>query len=184
MASKVYVEPADVWGYYINHQRELEHATKVLAERKEFGVEVWLMDDQGFPYVMVVADDEDLEAETILTAKDCAETVSMFYDTYLSDSYMHDVVDEVEEYSTSDMVDMIEERESELDTAVWDMLEIIVQNIAAVSEDPDKLCEDIKDHICEYLFKKHKISVYRPMFLECEDGTDEFFKFPYDEMDF
>ena len=82
---------------------------------------------------------------------------------------------------------MIAERELELDDAVSMLLDTVIEEDVAMFLGPeaDEICEDIKDHILEYLYRKHGISTRRPMVLEdTETGEDFFEEYPYEHMEF
>lgn len=184
MMIKIYVEAADVWDYFRTHMDELRTKQKLIAERTEYGVEILLTEEHGCPVITAVLDEEEQESGLAISEDDCYEIVTRIYDEYLSDDFINRLIDDAEGYTSSEQLDMIDEREMELDDAVYALLDVFIQNLCDITDDPDALCEDVKEHICEYLFRKHDISIYRPMYLECEDGTDEFFEFPYDEIDF
>ena len=44
--------------------------------------------------------------------------------------------------------------------------------------------DDIKEHVLEYIARKHRLPIYRPMYLEGEDGKDFYSEYPYEEMIF
>ena len=50
--------------------------------------------------------------------------------------------------------------------------------------DSFEIAQDVLDHICEYLYRKHDISSRRPMILEDENGEEFFEEFPYECMEF
>lgn len=179
----IYIQPADVWEYYQEHEKELCSSMKIIAERNDFGVEIFLTQTSCLPCVMVTIDNEEATAEVVRNEKECAEIVSEFYDEYLSDDFLSELISDSDDYTIPEQLDLIDEREAELDEAVYMLLDTFIQ-ITQFDGNADDLCDDIKEHLCEYLFREHNISVYRPMYLECEDGTDEFSEFPYDEMEF
>lgn len=189
MSGKIYVEAADVWSYYEKHKGELHNATKVVAEREEYGVEIILTtvtdtDGSDQPIIVAMVDDEEIAEAMVFDYYDCRNMVKMFYEDYcLSDEFLSEMLEETISYTTSEQSEIIEDRENEIDDAIYALMDTLVQNMEEMTDDTNELCDDVKDHICEYLYKKHGISIYRPMYLECEDGTDEFCKFPYDEME-
>lgn len=188
MSEKIIIEAENVWDYFEESEEQLSSGVmEKIASNNDYGVEIFLTgDEDGYPIVVVIVDDEVVEEEYILNKEDCYDTVSKYYDTYLSHSAIdflsgeHDSFDE----DISDELDKIDEREGELDEAIYTCLDVFVPNLLDISRDPDSVYEDIKDHLCEYLYRKYGVSVYRPMYLECEDGSDEFFEFPYSEMEF
>lgn len=93
---------------------------------------------------------------------------------------------EEDELTDLEIEDMISERESELDCAVWELLETVLQGVYCddCCEDFDDMLDDLKEHFLEYMARKHDLPVYRPMILEYDDGTEELSEYPYEEMEF
>ena len=75
----------------------------------------------------------------------------------------------------------IDEREEELDDALMYFLEAACEGQPCIFLDDDEI-EEIKDHFCEYLWKKYKLHIYRPMWLEDENGEEFFSNYPYEVM--
>ena len=44
--------------------------------------------------------------------------------------------------------------------------------------------EDCLDHFIEYIARKHKVDVYRPMYIQYEGEEAEYCEYPYDELEF
>ena len=183
MAARTIVEASDVWDYFMEHKSELANSLTMIAENHEYGIGIFLTEDDDLPLIMVTADDEEIEEEAIVSRRDCESTVGEIYDKYLSKDVVNILIDESVDYTEAEELETIDEREMELDDAIYGCLMAIAPNLFDIADDPDELCEDLKDHICEYLYTQHGISVYRPMYLETEDGTDEFTEFPYPEME-
>ena len=74
--------------------------------------------------------------------------------------------------------------EDALDQAFGVLLETIAEQDYYQRPDADKISDDIKELVCEYLYRKYNISVYRPMYLEDEDGKEFFVEHPYEHMVF
>lgn len=184
MAERIIVEANDVWDYFLWQKHELQGSMKEIAKNDEYGVEIYLTSDKDLPLIVVTADDEEVYEEHIISRHDCATTVKDIYDEYLTSNAIKALTGDDNEYTAAEEMEMIDDRESELTDAVYVLLLEFAANIFEVAEDADELCEGIKDLICEYLYRKHGISVYRPMYLEDEDGTDEFVEFPYPEIEF
>lgn len=183
MAARVILESNDVWEYFTEHKEELFNSMKMIAENQEYGIEIYLTENDGLPVVMVSVDGEEIAEEAAVSTNDCAYTVKEIYDKYLSKNVISILMGEEEEYTIAEELEIIDDREAELDNAVYECLMAFAPDLLDIVEDPDETCEDLKDHLCEYLYKKHDISVYRPMYLENDEGTDEFFEYPYPEME-
>lgn len=189
MATNIIVEASDVWGFFMNHKEKLESQMKMIAENPTYGVEVYLTGSDGLATITVLADDEEVYEEQADNYMDCRTVVNEIYDTYLTSNALNALADawldkNDEGLDAAEEADVIEEREIELDEAVYGLMEAFVPNLFDVEDDPDEVYEGLKDCICEYLYKRHGISVYRPMYLEDDDGSDVFTEYPYPEIDF
>lgn len=181
---KITVNASDVWDYFQKHKAELEKGEYIIAENEDFGVEVSLANEDGLPCFLVTADGYQYAEERAVSAKDCKDTVETLYEDYLTDKF----VDSEEcDQSRLDQEDMIAERELELDDAVAMLLDTVIEEDVTMflGSEADDICEDIKDHILEYLYRKHGISTRRPMVLEdTETGEGFFEEYPYEHMEF
>ena len=94
--------------------------------------------------------------------------------------------EEDEEYDEDDLAQvLIDEREDEIDAAVDDFLAVILQtNGYEYDSAIDEIHDDAKEHFIEYLARKFKFEIYRPMYLEDENGEDFFEEYPYGCMEF
>ena len=173
---KIILHPEEVWIYFIEHEDDLNNSMILIAENTNYGIEIYLTASNGLPCIMVTADDEEIEEFEVADCDECLEIAQQVYDCYLTSSkWIGELEDERET--------MISDREEELEEAIYDMLLTLVPDLFDII-DPhiiDDLCADMIDHICEYLYKVHDISVYRPMYLD-NNGTEEFYKNPYPEM--
>lgn len=183
MAERIIIEPGEVWEHFEEHEKELSTKAEMIATNSDYGIEICLTEDNGLPSVIVSADGELLDEESYWCERDCTDGVREMYDKYLSKDVIDILTGEDNEYTLSEQLEIIDERESEIDDALYDFLTALAPNFFEVADNPDEICEELKDNICEYLFSQHGISVYRPMFLEDEDGTDYFTEFPYPEME-
>lgn len=107
----------------------------------------------------------------------------MIYDFYDGFDSFEDYKDYEDNYQAEDE---IESREAELQTTVCDMLEsfFIGADEVDFEGDFDEMGEFFKDMICEQLYLKFGVSVYRPMYLENEMEELEYEEFPYEKMAF
>lgn len=181
---KITVNASDVWNYFQKHKEELEGTEHIIAENEEYGVEISLSAEHGLPCFIVTADGYQYAEERAVSASDCKETVEMLYEDYLTESF---VDGEWCEESRIDQEDEIAERELELDDAFTMLLDTLIEDDLGLlfGAEADEILEDIKDHTLEYLYRKHGISVRRPMVLEDEGNGEDFFEeYPYDSMVF
>lgn len=183
MGKRIIIEPNEVWDYCEQYFDTLEGSAKLIADNIITGAQVFIAVYSGIPTILACVDCEEVDEEPCANEEDCTETAARFYENFLSDDLdMTGFNDEaLQEY---EITTAINEREIELNDIMYDMLEQMVPNILDVTDDIVDVCDDLVDYVCEFLYRNHGISVYRPMYLECEDGSEEFCKFPYGEMDY
>lgn len=183
MPARIKVRASDVWDYAIDHEKELRNSFTVIADNLDYGIEVFLtiLEDDN-PYITVCADDNEIYSEEVFTPGDCDSTIEEIYDRFLTDCVV-DFFTELDNNEVNEQFDMIEERELDLNEAVLAMFTTFADNFVDLVDDVDKVVDDMKDYVAEYLYEKHGLSIYRPMFLEDEDGNEEFTEFPYPELE-
>lgn len=189
MAQKIIVEPRDLWSYYLEHKKQLTSTMFEIAQNKEYGVSIYLSENEkGNASIVVEADDMEVYSETIVNDRDARTTCEKIYDKYLSDKVVDILaemgIDDEDDMTALEEEDAIDEREAELDEALYSFLDTVCgEDYFDFYADYDMI-EDIKDHFLEYLARKHGIPVRRPMVLEDEDGEDFFEEYPYECMIF
>lgn len=189
MGIKITVLAPDVWGYFQENKADLESHMHQIATNPEYGVEIFVTEDSDLPSIVVTADDVQLYKEIAVNERDCKETVEKIYDDYLTSKVVTLLSgsEDIDDYLTAlDIDDMIEERESELDTAIYELVLTAMQGsyYDDYTSDFDDILEDCKEHFLEYMARKHGLPIYRPMILEYDDGTEEMSEFPYEDMEF
>lgn len=188
MQVKIIVRAVDVWDYFQKNKTSIGEKEHIIAENKEFGVVISLTKEDDLPCFIVTADDYQYAEEKAVSENDCKTTVSNLYDYYLTEKFLSgDDSSDEEDESLLDQEDMISAREEELDEAVVLFLDTIMEDDICniLGDETDEVCEDVKDHILEYLYRKHRLSPRRPMVLEDEDTKEDFFEeYPYGSMVF
>lgn len=188
MAAKITVSASDVWGYFQDTKDDLKSHMHQIAGNPEYGVEIFVTEDSGFPSIVVTEDDVQVYEEITVSEDDCRETVDKIYNDYLTLSVINYLSgsdnDESDDLTALEIEDMINEREEELDAATYDFLTTAVQGEYLDKSEFDDIVDDLKEHFLEYIARKHDLPVYRPMMLEYEDGTEEMSEYPYDNMEF
>lgn len=189
MAEKITVLAENVWAYFQKEKEDLKSHMHKIAGYPEYGVEIYVTENRGLPSIVVTADDEQVYEETAVNEHDCKQTVSTIYDNYLTSKVIDSLWDSVsndDDLTQIEIEGMIDDREAELDNAVYDFLMTVVQGVYI--DDPtidlDDVLEDLKEHFLEYMARKHGIPVYRPMMLEYDDGSEELSEYPYDDLEF
>lgn len=171
------IRPEELCSYFVTNQESLKGSSNILAENDEYGTEIYISSaPNGRPVMSVLVDGMEIE-ELELSMAELEDTAKLLYKEYLSEDFLKGFIDSGDEELE------IEERESDLETAVADCLITFVPNHRDF-EDFDNTVSHIVDKICEILFTDCGISVYRPMVLEDEDGNEEYLEFPYPELDF
>lgn len=192
MSEVMVLKPNEVWKYAMEHFSWIKDTPFVIGNNEESGIEITLSVDEEYPVIIVTSDDEEVDYEVVKSSADCEATVSEIYDTWLptgtaSNTLVKDELDDDEPDYESEIrkKESIDQREMELDECIdWILSEIAPEYLEELgSVTVDEVFSDLKDMICEYLYKKCGISVYRPMYLENEHGVDEYYEYPYPEMD-
>lgn len=190
----IYVPAEDVWDYYEDNLHDLKKSMHKIAENTDYGVTVYLSDDTGFPDVIIDADGETVYQDFIASPKECEEMMTKIYENFLSAKAIETLANiditcdddgPEPEIPLFDLDDEIEEREIEIENALWVFLDTVLGNNAALEMvDTDETFTDIKEHFLEYLARKHGLPVHRPMFLADEDGVEFYEEYPYEYMIF
>ena len=177
----IIISASDTWGYFQKHKKELKTTEHIIAENEEYGVVITITEEKGIPCFIVTSDDYQYADEVAISESDCTKTVEELYDEYLTGRFI------MSEDSAFDIEDAISEREAELDDAIINLIDVAMEleSTEYLGLECDEICADVKDHILEYLYRKHGISTRRPMMLEDEDDKEEFYaEYPYECMVF
>ena len=187
----IIIEADDVWSYFQQHKKELEKVSHIIAKNEEYGVEITLTCERNLPYFVVEADGYQYEEESATSKQDCTITVEELYERYLTDNFLTelermDIVEEDPDIPTLlDQDDMISERELELDDAVSMFMDTVLDYADIDIENIDDVYDDIKEHMLEYISRKHGVRIRRPMILEDVDSGEDFYtEYPYECMEF
>ena len=123
------------------------------------------------------------------------------YDSYLTDEILKifsgdDVADSDSNSTNNDREDSlerpmqeIEDRETDIDDAVEDLINVILEKSQNYSSGKFKdIRDDVKEHILQYLYLKYGLDIHRPMFLVFEgekEGEEikEFREYPYPDLE-
>lgn len=182
--------PTEVWGVFQQKQRELRATYERIAFNSDFGIEIYLSaemrgaDGVPLPCITVFQDDNEIYSETAVGEIDCEQTTKRIYYEYLSEERL--VNRAAEESEEEEYAAEIEMREDELlDTTLDYISTLMDESIETLgSDDAFEIAEDVLDHISEYLYRKHRVSVRRPMMLEDENGEEFFDEYPYECLEY
>jgi len=196
----VIVQPWDVWDVFFKNLPELRSHLKRIAENTEYGVVIYVTEEDNLPDIQVYVDDDLLYSEECVSEDDCAKTVGKIYEDYLTSNVIDKIIEsarddeepqeemtdeDYEEYAHEEIEKEIEEREDEIDVALCDLLETVCDaDIRTFCDNAEEIMEDCKEHFLEYLYLKWGFEIRRPMFLEDEHGVEFYEEFPYDCIEF
>ena len=207
----VTIQPDECWDYFLENRDDLLINEHILAENKEeYGIEICLGNQFDLPIFNVYLDDDVIFTDFVSAEENaqeaCTDILTEIYNDYLDDieSTLKTIVtDEIDDdvgvdddvgndnsYEQSDEYwdklvnqDQSAIQEQQIDETLEEFLGVICDCFVKRTFTPNEF-EDIKDHFCEYVARKYRKKVYRPMYLEREDGTEFFAEFPYDNMVF
>lgn len=175
--NNVLVRPSDVWAYFHAHKSEFTNDMQLIASTSDGAIGIYLTEDNGSPLFIVEEADDVIDEDEAITKVDCEETARKLYFEHLG-------YDELDMSADTDLEnEVIAEREDEITVLFQNLLFDLLVDTA--DEDIiNDIVEDVKEHTLEYIARKHGLPIYRPMYLEDEDGTDFFSEYPYMEMIF
>lgn len=151
------VSPSDVWDMTLSSDEEI-----VIGTGNGLVLSSVIIDPSTIVLTVTDTDGDAIdmvEAHTENEARDFAEDLAT---QYLDIDGVY-----------ADNLEMIEEREDELYSAVEDMLETFASNVRDLISDYDYTVEDLKNIICGYLSDKG-VSVYRPVY-----SNGKYVEYPY-----
>lgn len=180
----IYVQPEDVWDYAKEHTAD--GFDTVIAENPEFGISIYLSPntEDALPsaYVFLSDTSEEMCNEVLYNQSDAKITVQKMYAEYLDESVAYRIVDFLNESESideeEDRQNTIDDRESELDNAFFDLLSIICED-SVPDTNLSEICDFMKELVLDSLYEKYKIDIYRPMILEDENGEEFYEEYPY-----
>lgn len=194
MQQRIKVGPGDIWSYFQKNRTDIEKEQHAIAENEEYGVVIYLTEEKGFPCIIATADGYQYEEITVTSESECENSADKMYEKYLTSKFLLEGLDNSDDdESTEETLSLteeekIDEREFELDDIMTFVLDAVLEEDATAllgNDEVEEICEDVKDHLLEYLYRKHGISVRRPMYLEDTDTGEDFFtEYPYDCMEF
>lgn len=128
---------------------------------------------------------------------DIRQQVEEIYDEYIycepSSTKFHTKSDEEDEDDEDDEEDdeeirrfIMDDRESELYDATCELMEVFLgdgMSCYFAESELDNVITDLMEHISEYLYRKHGISIFRPMVLKDKDG-EWIEDYPYEHIEY
>lgn len=178
--TNVMIAPSEVWAYFQEHRDELKTKTYKIADSPHGSFEVWISNEDDYLRIIVSdMDDDIIDVGWATTEHECLDIVDNIYSSYIG--YINDEVDldGEDDYINQEI---IAKRENEIDVLFQNFLFDLIHDT-----DEDAIAaaaDDIKEHMLEYIARKHNLPIYRPMYLEDEDGKDFYSEYPYEQMIF
>lgn len=177
----IILEPSEVWGYFQRNAGKLQSSYHLIASNDEYGAEIYISaDSYGEAQIIAELDGDRMETTVVSNAEECEKVCRSVYDDYLTPSAVSTATqaeDEIDRANEEEF--LIEAREQELDDAVYNFLMDVLDEY---QDDMDELVETAKEHFLEFMARKMKLPVYRPMHLVDEDGEEFFSEYPYEDM--
>ena len=174
--------PSGVWEYFQNHKDELKDNMLKIAESPNGSWEVWISsEDDNLRIIVTDMDDDIIDVGWATSESECKEVTCDIYACYIS--YFEGDEDNTDSEDDYINKEIIAEREDEIDVLFRNMLFDLLDK--SVAEDViEEIADDVKEHTLEYIARRHGLPIYRPMYLEDEDGKDFYSEYPYEEMIF
>jgi hypothetical protein len=170
---KVYIKGNEVWNYFQEHKSDLASNDVVIAEDSEYGTEIWISNVGGRCTITATSNGMPIWDADATDETECYLAVNEAFEDYLSTESLIEYGDEETELDMA-----ISQREDEINDALFEFLNAVNDNNMTYLEFAG-LLDDVKEHFLEYLARKHGIKIYRPMFLEDDEG--EFYtEYPYE----
>lgn len=193
MAVDVFV-PADcVWGFFHSKLEQMKKEMVAIAENKETGYTIYLTEGSGFPVLSVCKGDAPPEYEELTpTQEDCLEAVKRLYVRFLLPTtveYDSAPKEEVDDCYDDDLYELREmemfQRDAILQAAMSDLLDVVLYyddpNASTLADLGADFIEEVLSTFLQYLADDHGFEVYRPMYVESEDGCETYSEFPYND---
>jgi len=188
--TNILIQPEGAWDYF---ERFLKPDEMILiAERPEYGIQIFMSELNSRPLITVLEDDFVVYEEEVVSESDLIETINEVFDDFLTSRIFETLAEidgDVPETKDEPPMDdeaayqqfEIDTREEELDDAVIEFLVVAADYINVSTRENKKMIRDIKEAFLKYLYEKHNLEIYRPMFLIDDKTGEEFFEeYPYE----
>lgn len=194
MGTNIHIPAEGVWAFFQKNKTRLAEEMVAIAENEDTDYAVYLTEDNGYPLLSVCKGKADPEFEEgAISEKDCTETAKRCYVRYLFPVTVKnehafrsedDTPFDEDDLSAQDMQDAIYEREDELQFAMADFLQIVLQEGTDGTDIINlygmNMVDELLDSVLEYIAMELCLPVYRPMFLLDEETGEEIYEeYPY-----
>lgn len=194
MNAEINLKADEVWEYYQTHKEECRTHMMLIASCKDFGIEIYITEEnQNKLSIIIEADDTEVCREYVYSKLDCELTIRKVYGLYLTERALDALTaptepPENERFDDEEIKAEIEHCEKIFQNLFEDLIGDIVGGSALGNvsdlDVTDDMVSDIKEHTLEYMARKHGLPIYRPMYLEDENGEIFYTDYPYECMIF
>lgn len=194
MGTNIHIPAEGVWAFFQRNKARLSEEMVAIAENEDTDYAVYLTEDNGYPLFSVCKGKADPEFEEgAISEKDCTETAKRCYVRYLfpvtvKNEHAFQSEDDSpfdeDDPSVQDMQDAMYEREDELQLAMADFLQVVLQEGTDGTDIIDMygtdMIDELLDNVLEFIAMELCLPVYRPMFLtDDETGEEIYEEYPY-----
>ena len=132
---KIYITPNEVWKYFYDNKARLKDELDMIAESDNEELGIYVTEDSNFPCIVLESqsDSKPLYKDNTISKDDCEKVVLKYMSKIEKLSKDLDVVRETSKEVDETDVEMVEEREFELNEALMDFLKIATD------------CEDLEE---------------------------------------
>ena len=186
------VPAGEVWSFFHRNIERLKTETVVIAENTETEYAVYLTEKNGMPYLSACKGDKPFEySEGCVSPTDCESTAKKMYVNYLfpiqvkDESAVTDNGELEEDYplTRQDMEDAIYERDDELELALGDFLDVVLDynsKVDPLSHFGRETFFAILEDFLTILAEDYGELIYRPSIITDEETHDEVYcEYPY-----
>lgn len=188
------VPAADVWEFFHKNIERLRKEMVVVAENTETEYAVYLTEKDGMPCLSACKGDKPMEySEGCVSEGDCEATAKKMYVRYLFHFQVKDesaipdgnadTGDEECPLTKQDMEDAIYERNDELELALGDFLDVVLDygsKVDPLNHFGKDAFYNILDDILMMLAEDYGEAIYRPTIITDEETHEEIYcEYPY-----
>lgn len=167
-----------------------------IARNDAYSVVIFISREFDSPEFVVELDNDPIYSESINDDEReippevwCEERATKLFTVCLSYTVfelLEDGPSYSDEAANAELEDMMYDREAELDDHIEGLLYLVTRDSGTELsyEQEQDIMDDVKEKLLEYLARKYNIDIWRPMYLEGEDGVEFMEEYPYTHMIF
>ena len=177
----------NLWDFCIESRGELSETTVEVGSNHNLGVSVYVTvepSDDDYFAIWVVQDGEEIFEEVFSTEEEALDVWDYIRDFFLEQTPFDIIRDR------GDLIngeDRIYERETELDEAVIDFLDVAYSKAffdqdaidEIVNHFSEEIVDGVKNRVLSWLAKEYDDGIYRPCVMVDDEGNEFIENFPY-----